>query len=137
MPNDYFTTAPLIWLDLLNKIPSYLICHLGTMAFSKNILKFFRALCQHGENKNAICKNCGLNRRSYRESGYKNIATENLRSPEYSLEKNFSTISKQLIVESDHLKNIFYKEISKRTTWFDNNIETNAENFRLIGPILD
>ena len=95
------------------------------------------ALCQHNEHKNEICTNCGLNRRIYRDQGFKNIKSENLRTNEYSIDTDFDTICKQSLAECKIFSNIFYRAINNKSTWFDENVDTNNTNFFLIGPILD
>ena len=137
LPDDYLTTAPAIWLDLLKKLPSYLMCHLGTKTSSKNIIQFFTALCQHNEKKNEICENCQLNKRAHRDQGYKDITNKNLRTGAYTIDGDFYTISRQFIIESDHMNNIFYRAIANKSTWFNNTVDTTNANFDLIGPTID
>lgn len=137
LPDDFFTTSPAIWLDIFETLPSFLKCHLGTNLFSKLILDFFRAICQHGECKDEICENCMLNRRSYRNVGFQKIKSENLRANNYTIDSNFSMINKQLIIETKLLTNFFYKGVSAVSNWFNEDIADTRNNFALIGPCLE
>ena len=137
LPDDFFTTSLAIWLDIFEKLPSFLKCHLSTIQFSKNILQFFRALCQHGEYKDEICENCGLNRRSYSNVYFQKIISSNLRDQNYFIDSNFSIIIKQLIIESTLLINFFYRVITSVSNGFSEDIELNRNNFTLLGPRLE
>ena len=136
-PDDYFSTAPYIWLAEFNRLPPIVKCHLGTKGFTKKLKMFLSALCQHGEFHSGICVNCNLNNRHYSENGFSDITNENLRSSNYSIESNHSMMTRQLLIESDFLTNYFYAAIHNRTNWLNPNVSLSRENFALVGPSLD
>ena len=64
---EYAKVAPGIWLDEFNALPKNLRNLIGTKKFETEIKNFYKFRCQHQENTNKRCENCGESTFNYKK----------------------------------------------------------------------